>query len=377
MTFSVFFEEIQNQFAQNLPLVAYKMGQEAPIKAFLQENDRLYKTSSFEESGFVLAPFNLEQGSILIPSMHAKMLTTSAVNPDLSRDANIALKNTLENPSAREKEAHIELIKKGITAIQNKEFTKVVLSRQELQTVNKNSALDIFTWLLQSYPSAFVYIWFHPKVGLWLGATPETLLQIENKTFKTMSLAGTQTYKNTNSITWGAKELDEQNIVTKFITAQLAPYLTNLTVSDTETIRAGNLLHLKTLITGELSNMQTNLKNIIAALHPTPAVCGLPKEAAKTFINSQENYDREFYTGFLGELHVKKIQSRNTNRRNVENNAYAHIKTVSNLFVNLRCMQIKDKTALIYVGGGITQDSNPDKEWEETVAKSATMKKVL
>ena len=69
--------------------------------------------------------------------------------------------------------------------------------------------------------------------------------------------------------------------------------------------------------------------------------------------------------------------SRNTNSRNVENNAYESIKTVSNLFVNLRCMQISNQEAIIYVGGGITKDSNVEAEWEETVQKALVMKKVL
>ena len=72
-----------------------------------------------------------------------------------------------------------------------------------------------------------------------------------------------------------------------------------------------------------------------------------------------------------------QTKSRNTNRKNVENNAYQSIKTVTNLFVNLRCLQIKNNQALIYVGGGITKDSNPEKEWEETVAKSLTTKSLL
>jgi len=112
-------------------------------------------------------------------------------------------------------------------------------------------------------------------------------------------------------------------------------------------------------------------------LHPTPAVCGLPKDAAKQFILKNENYNREFYTGFLGEINIKTSISRNSNSRNVENNAYAAVKTVSNLYVNLRCMQISNQEAIIYVGGGITKDSNVEAEWEETVQKALVIKKVL
>ena len=112
-------------------------------------------------------------------------------------------------------------------------------------------------------------------------------------------------------------------------------------------------------------------------MHPTPAVCGFPKQVAKDFILENENYDRAFYTGFLGELNLKQSKTRNTNRRNVENNAYAVVKTQSNFYVNLRCMQLQEAKALIYVGGGITKDSNPEKEWEETVNKTKTIGSIL
>ena len=80
---------------------------------------------------------------------------------------------------------------------------------------------------------------------------------------------------------------------------------------------------------------------------------------------------------FLGELNLQKNVQRSRNRRNVENLAYRAVKQETALFVNLRCMKIEDKLASIFVGGGITKDSNPEAEWEETVNKAQTMKKVL
>jgi isochorismate synthase len=209
---------------------------------------------------------------------------------------------------------------------------------------------------------------------LWLGASPETLITIENKRFKTMSLAGTQKVDYTLN-NWTIKEKNEQQIVTDFLVEKLKPITKSLQVSEAETVQAGNLIHLKSTISGVL--LEDSLKLVIDTLHPTPAVCGYPREAAKEFILKEEHYNREFYTGFMGELNFKKVVKRNKKRQNVENNAYNSIDTISNLFVNLRCMQIKDFKALIYVGGGITQDSIPQNEWEETVSKSLTMKKVL
>jgi isochorismate synthase len=221
-----------------------------------------------------------------------------------------------------------------------------------------------------------VYCWFHPKVGLWLGATPETLLQVSNKRFKTMSLAGTKNFEGTLKVNWSSKEINEQKIVTDFIIEKLQTEISDLQVSDTETIKAGSLLHLRAIVSGRL-NQKNQLHNILEKLHPTPAVCGYPTKEAKQFILANERYHREFYTGFLGEFNFKERRTRNSNKRNVENNAYTSVKTVTNLFVNLRCMQLKEKKALIYIGGGITSDSIPENEWQETVYKSDTIKKAL
>ena len=74
---------------------------------------------------------------------------------------------------------------------------------------------------------------------------------------------------------------------------------------------------------------------------------------------------------------MKQKISRNSNRENIENIAYSVVKNVTNLYVNLRCMQFKNNEALIYVGGGITKDSVPEDEWQETVSKTLVMKKAL
>jgi isochorismate synthase len=130
--------------------------------------------------------------------------------------------------------------------------------------------------------------------------------------------------------------------------------LKNFSVSDTYTIKAGSLLHLKADIKGEIDGFE--LKSLLSTLHPTPAVCGLPKEAAKSFILANENYDRRYYTGFLGEINVD---------------------SETELFVNLRCVEIDGAIANIYVGGGITEESKPEKEWLETCQKTNTIKSVL
>jgi isochorismate synthase len=254
-----------------------------------------------------------------------------------------------------DREKHILLVEKALDKINYNELKKVVVSREEEVILTSFDLLVIFKKLLIKYINAFVYVWYHPKVGLWFGASPETLLSISDANFRTMSLAGTQVYK-ANEVVWKKKEREEQQLVTSFIENQLESLSNNLSIDKAETIKAGNLLHLRTSVKGTL-NTSSSIKELIRALHPTPAVCGLPRETAKKFIQQNENYKRTFYTGFLGELNIK--------------NQY------SSLFVNLRCMCIEGEIAIIYVGGGITKDSNAKKEWEETIAKSKTMKKVL
>ncbi len=365
-----FFETVAQHFANKLPFVVYRKPNSSVVKAILQKDAMVHYVKTFEESGFVFAPFEDKAKSVLFPLDRSELISISEVLTVKEKDAiSVTFKGN--------KEDHVNLVKKGIEAIKEGTFQKVVLSRREEVVVNDVDPILILKRLLKSYASAFVYCWYHPKVGLWLGATPETFLKVEGSQFSMMSLAGTQNYNGTLEVEWEAKERQEQQYVTDFILDNITSEVDDIKISETETIKAGNLVHLRTLIKGELDRSSLDFKALLDQLHPTPAVCGLPKEQAMRFILDNETYDREFYTGFLGELNSEiNVRSRH-NKRNIENRAYTFRRKATQLYVNLRCMQIKDKTAFIYVGGGITATSIAEKEWEETVAKSKVMKKVL
>ena len=369
MNQDTFFEHLSQHYASNLPFVAYRKPSASIINAMLQNDDAIHIASDFSKSGFVFAPFDDRQNAVLIPSNHAKSIETQY---------NIVSKSEPSQKvsfiSEEGKDKHIKLVQKGIDIIKTTDLIKVVLSRKELVKLSENNPIDIFKHLLDYYATAFVYCWYHPNIGLWLGATPETLLKVEGNRFSTMALAGTQPYQGALDIEWQQKEVEEQQIVTDFIVNSLSTKASVVKISDVETVKAGHLLHLKTQITGLLN---ADLKYVIKQIHPTPAICGFPREVAKQFILDSEDYNREFYTGFLGELNLKKKQSRNSNRRNVENNAYGIVKNTSELFVNLRCMKLKNNYAEVFVGGGITKDSIPENEWQETINKTKTMKRVI
>jgi isochorismate synthase len=371
MTSKDFFNFISEHYEKELPFVAYSKPNTFEIKAILQKDKTLYKIDNYEESGFVFSPFDVRKDTILIPySMSRTLVTLDDVAVEEDKPITFETK--------KDKEHHINLINKGIDAIYKEALLKVVLSRKETITLSVEvNPLQVFKSLLNTYNSAFVYCWYHPNVGLWLGATPETLLEVEQNRFSTMALAGTQDYLGTLNVVWDDKEKQEQQFVTDYVLDNLKSHLDNLELSKVKTLKAGQVLHLKTDISGLLKETSKNLQNLIFTMHPTPAICGLPKVDAMQFILDNEHYNREFYTGFLGELNKEtKIQPR-SGRLNTENKAYGFNKRSSHLFVNLRCMQLQESKAILYVGGGITKDSNPENEWRETVKKAETIKNVL
>ena len=348
-------EKIKEHYKKQLPFVVYNKPNCNDVFGMFQQNDELNTiTNQFDKQGFVFAPFSSTDRTVLFPLSVSEVVKDKVLVKRSSKLQNVTFVNN------ESKSTHVDLVENGVNAIKKGRFKKVVLSRKVKVTLAEVNVIETYNKLLQAYPNAFVYVWFHPKVGLWFGATPETLLKLENNYFTTMALAGTQVYKENDTPVWSEKEIDEQKIVTDYIVNKLTSFSIGLEISETKTVKAGSLLHLRTEVKGKLNVKEKGLFSLIDLLHPTPAVCGLPKEAAKQFILENENYNRSYYTGFLGELNMG-FQNQND----------------SHLFVNLRCMEIKNKEAYVYVGGGITKESNPEKEWEETVAKSNIMLKVL
>lgn len=373
---NVIFERLRKHYEQRLPFVAYRKPGNNSGTAFFQLKDKLFTTNDFTEAGFVFAPFDDHKPAMLIPEAASEKAIFDTSEISFSGRQK---QEEISAASEEEKQQHISLVKKGLLELNSGALQKVVLSRKEKVKLEDPNPFELFQELLNSYPTAFVYLWFHPKTGLWLGATPETLLEVNGNVFKTMALAGTQQFNGNTEVEWGEKEKQEQQYVTDSILENLDKVGVSSSAvrrSEVHTARAGNLLHLRTNISGRLTSGE-NMGQVIKALHPTPAVCGLPKEKAKYFILSEENYDREYYTGFLGELNLQSSTSRSDNKRNVENLAYRTVKKETALFVNLRCMKLEENAAYLFIGGGITKDSDPEAEWEETVNKSQTMKKVL
>lgn len=351
---SDFFEKVIQQQQQNLPFVLYCKPNSDTIIGMFQQNDTLFDVVDFTEKGFVFASF--DGNSVhLIPENESEIIGVIR-----EKGAADVLGKKQELPNNSDKIDFERIVAKGIQAINKQKFKKVVLSRKEIIELENFDLVATFKKLVQLYPSTFVYCFYHPQVGAWMGATPEQLVKANVNVFETMALAGTQKDYGSEEIVWEKKEREEQQYVTDYIVDQLQDATLEISVTEPYSLKAGSVWHLKTDIWGVL-NTGFSLKQVVNLLHPTPAVCGLPKEVSKAFILENENYDRDFYTGFLGEL----------------NTSFAVDSVSSSLFVNLRCMQIRNSQAHLYMGCGITKDSIPENEWMESVNKSMTMKRVF
>ena len=343
--------KIVDHYDNGLPFVVYSEPESSTATVYFQKDAVLHTTNNFTEAGFIFAPFDFMDSAIYIPEEENNVFQFNIEN----NATEVSLVNN--SGSNSDKERYIELISKTLKVIKQQKTTKIVVSRYEDISINRFEVKTLIEQLFSSNFSAFRYIWYHSKTGLWCGATPEVLVKITGNSFTTMALAGTKQYNESKAVHWTSKEIDEQQLVTDSITNCLQRVTSVLKVSNAYTHRAGSLLHLRTDITGILKNRKTTLSTIAAALHPTPAVCGSPQRFAKKYILENEGYSREYYTGFMGPI-------------NTEN-------TPSTLMVNLRCLRIENNIARIFVGGGITLGSNPQDEWQETQNKMQTMLQVL
>lgn len=344
--------KIHSHWQQKLPFVLYALPDENSMHVLLQHDDVLHTSKEFNAPAFLFAPFKYNDESLCIPEAVSERIEIKGTFPTKTN-----ISTPLCSDSVGEKEKHEAYVSQILAKIQTRVVTKVVATRKKEVALENFNFSTLVSRIIALDVSAFRYIWYHPKTGIWCGATPEVLFLSDGASFSTMALAGTQKANGDAPPIWGAKEYFEQQLVTEAITNNLQRITTVIKASKPKTHRAGSLYHIKTHIQGVLKNGRTTLPKIASVLHPTPAVCGAPRKEAFKIIQESEGYDREFYTGFLGPIHQQK--------------------DTAQLFVNLRCMKITPNKATIYVGGGITLDSVPEEEWLETQHKTAIMLRVL
>ncbi|WP_209331669.1 chorismate-binding protein [Lunatimonas salinarum] len=278
----------------------------------------------------------------------------------LKRETNTEL---AANELQTEKPAFLTMVEKAKQAIAGGSMFKVVAAKTKHLPLNDRfDLIGTFLALCNAYPNSFVNFFHIPGVGTWIGATPEILIQTKGAAFHTMALAGTQRAVGENPLktaAWTQKEIEEQALVSRYIVSCFKKIrLREYDEIGPKTSMAGNLLHLRSdfFVDMETTGFPQLGSVMLNLLHPTSAVCGMPKDAAKAFIAENEGFDRRFFAGYLGPVNIGEE---------------------TEIYVNLRCGQIMADSAILYAGAGITEDSDPEKEWEETEMKCEIIRKYL
>lgn len=263
------------------------------------------------------------------------------------------LNNNIVNTPIKEKREHYaQMFNIFHQNVENNIFQKLVLAHSIAYQCNNNINIpQLYIKACNNYPNMLVAWISTTNTGTWIMATPEILLKKRNNKWNTIALAGTMEKKGE----WSKKNINEQNIVQKYLIKQISTLTNNISQNKTHTINAANLWHLRSDIYFTINN-NTTIADIINTIHPTPAVCGLPKQKAIEFILNNELDDRGYYSGFIGEI------STNDN---------------IDLYVTLRCMEICQNGYIIHAGGGIMPDSKEENEWNETINKMKSMKKLF
>ncbi len=255
------------------------------------------------------------------------------------------------------REAWNESVSAAVERIRGGELRKVVLA----QALEADLAADFpraatVERLAEKYPDCHRYC-FEPDDGksVFFGATPERLVSLRGRTVETDALAGTTGRGETPAEDeWLAEELlaDEKNVhehalVAETVREQLEPYAASISAGERRVRRLATVQHLHTPITAELDT-DRHVLELVEALHPTPAVGGLPPARALETIHETEPFDRGWYAAPVGWIDA------------AGNGAFA---------VAIRSAVASRRRATLFAGVGVVADSDPDREWDEIQLK--------
>ncbi|MDN5473997.1 MAG: isochorismate synthase, partial [Lactococcus lactis] len=205
-------------------------------------------------------------------------------------------------------------------------------------------------------PNAFIFAYQKGK-RIFLGASPEILVQKENDQLLSYALAGTfpKTMENAGQkLLTDPKNLLEHDIVVQKIKRNLLEKAETVTVGTTELMELKNVYHLRTILSAK--NSELSLIDWTKQLHPTPALGGEPRHEALEFLRKHENHERGLYAAPLGLIDSKGNGT---------------------MIVGIRSALIVDKKLYAYAGCGIIPSSDALEEFRETKVKLKTILEAL
>src|SRR5690554_2354108 len=344
--------KLDSLLEQNKSFAIFRLPEETAPSFVMQTSGEPKQLVDIDElnlnKGFVIAPFRISEDKpvlIIRPDINnLDAVEITSMSPIRNKVKSEKIKNSDRNE-------YYKLFQKFYEPLKEGEIKKLVLSRSKSIPKSKNfSAGETFYRAMEKYKHSCVFLFHTPISGTWIGSTPEIILSGSGNKWQTVAIAGTR-YPNKGNISWDDKNLLEQHLVTSYLLNQLSSFKISPEINGPYTTKAANLAHLKTDLDFTLPE-NVGLGKLIKSLHPTPAVSGLPKEEAFGYIDMYEGYDRRYYTGFIGMMNKSSD---------------------TNLYVNLRCMEIGKSLLTLFAGSGLVTSSNSRDEWKEDRKSVKTM----
>ncbi len=257
-------------------------------------------------------------------------------------------------------------VKAALESIASGELEKVVLSQAQSLRFKCEPDTNLLLQHLRGYnPNAYVFSVPTDSDSVFLGASPELLLSKLDRKVISNPLAGSIPRSPDNEINHAKssalrnsiKDNYEHRFVVDNIAQKIAHHCVELAISEYPHVLTTNtMLHLSSMVRGYLRSEAPDALNIALDLHPTPAICGTPTEAAKDFILQHEGYDRGFYAGLVGWMDADG------------NGDWA---------VSIRCGLLTKRQLNVFAGAGVVAGSDPQTEWVETESKLKTLMNIF
>jgi isochorismate synthase len=301
-------------------------------------------------------PFDPSQATrLIVPERYERMRCAGAGAP-----VPVAVREALGS-RGRGREAYQRAVFELLALFAQGSLQKVVLSRAlDLELASEVDLQAILRHLLHAHPTAYRFCVPLADGSSLIGASPELLVRKRGRTVVTNPLAGSVARADCEDepsaleyLRRSPKNMLEHRLVVDEVRQVLARFCPALTVpAEPSLLPAGALWHLSTVIEGALFDPAVNALALASALHPTPAVCGSPREAALEAIARLEGYDRGLFAGATGWMSASG------------DGEWA---------VTIRCGVVRGRSARVYAGAGIVPGSVPEQEWRETAVKLAPM----
>ncbi|MEM0967232.1 MAG: isochorismate synthase [Verrucomicrobiota bacterium] len=307
----------------------------------------------------------VEESADLLPEAQRILRAHKSVTESSYRGVGAGSLVSVRHVRAEATERFRERVEQALSTIQNTTLEKVVLSRWlDLEAEDDFRPLETLRLLRESYPNCFAFSYSRGSGASWIGATPERLVRLRNGRFDTEAIAGSVARGSSLSedselgenLLLSEKDLREHRFVVEEISRSLEGLgLCPEAARNPQLLRLPNVQHLRTPISGQ-NPEGLSLIDLIGALHPTPAVNGVPHQEAGRLIEELESFSRGLYSGCLG---------------------WEKPSDSGESVVALRTARMEGDSARLFAGAGIVEGSSPQKELRETEIKFAAMLSAL